>query len=240
MHPHAELYINHFIFLSFDFFTTLWKVFWLPFLLWPPPLLLSWLVLNLHSLLDQRIPKVNSLVSEPVLIHMPVFFLLTCKFELKPHLFWNRHSLFFYARSTFLPGSYFDLRVELHAYDKDTSKPTPKPYDQFKTTIRKDKGKWVDVNKFFKIKSQPVIENWKFNWTDSIEKHYASVLQNGQKPIQVAVAARAWRKLRLTEPGLYEIKVQYGSKKSYTVQYQVVEVDATTHPKHIIYPLSLA
>ncbi|KAG1311898.1 hypothetical protein G6F62_014343 [Rhizopus arrhizus] len=37
--------------------------------------------------------------------------------------------------STFLPGSYFDLRVELHAYDKDTSKPTPEPYDQFKTTI---------------------------------------------------------------------------------------------------------
>lgn len=240
MCPHAEFYINHFIFLSFDFFTTLWKVFWLPFLLWPPPLLLSWLAPNIHSLLDQRIPKVNSLVSEPVLIHMPVFFLLTCKFELKPHLFWNRHSLFFYARSTFLPGSYFDLRVELHAYDKDTSKPTPKPYDQFKTTIRKDKGKWVDVNKFFKIKSQPVIENWKFNWTDSIEKHYASVLQNGQKPIQVAVAARAWRKLRLTEPGLYEIKVQYGSKKSYTVQYQVVEVDATAHPKQSIHPVSLA
>ncbi|KAF7726048.1 hypothetical protein EC973_009113, partial [Apophysomyces ossiformis] len=35
--------------------------------------------------------------------------------------------------SQFLPGSIFDLRVELHAYDKNTSNPTPAPYKHFKT-----------------------------------------------------------------------------------------------------------
>ncbi|RCH99709.1 hypothetical protein CU097_015283 [Rhizopus azygosporus] len=125
--------------------------------------------------------------------------------------------------STFLPGAYFDLRVELHAYDKDRSKPTPAPYKHFKTTIRKNKGNWVDLNKFFKLKSEPKLESWKFNWTDSIETQYASDLQNGRKPVEVAVASRAWRKLKLTEPGTYEVKVQYGPKKSYTVQYEVVQ-----------------
>lgn len=116
------------------------------------------------------------------------------------------------------------MRVELHAYDKDRSKPTPAPYKHFKTTIRKNKGNWVDLNKFFKLKSEPKLESWKFNWTDSIETQYASDLQNGRKPVEVAVASRAWRKLKLTEPGTYEVKVQYGPKKSYTVQYEVVQV----------------
>ncbi|KAG1436673.1 hypothetical protein G6F56_013458 [Rhizopus delemar] len=102
--------------------------------------------------------------------------------------------------STFLPGAYFDLRVELHAYDKNRSRPTPDAYNQFKTSIRKDNGKWVDLNVFFK--SQSSLETWKFNWTDSIETEYSSNLKNGKTPVQVAVASRAWRKLRLDRPGI--------------------------------------
>jgi hypothetical protein len=122
-----------------------------------------------------------------------------------------------------VPGSFFDLRVELHAYDKDTSKPTPAPYKDFKTTIRKGKGKWHDINSYFRLHKQPKIENWNFEWIDSIETQYASILNNTNKPIDVAVAARAWRKIKLDEPGEYEIKVQYGPKKSYSVKYNVVE-----------------
>ncbi|OBZ90747.1 Alkaline phosphatase H [Choanephora cucurbitarum] len=125
--------------------------------------------------------------------------------------------------STFIPGAYFDLRVELHAYDKDTSQPTPAPYKEFKTTIRKGNGKWHDINEYFKLKKQPQIENWNFEWIDSIDTQYASVLNNTNKPIEVAVAARAWRRIKLTEPGEYEIKVQYSPKKSYSVKYFVVE-----------------
>jgi hypothetical protein len=115
------------------------------------------------------------------------------------------------------------LRVELHAYDKDTSKPTPAPYKEFKTQIRKDGGEWTDINKFFKIKSQPKIENWNFEWIDSIETQYAETLKNSNKPIDVAVAARAWRKLRLDKPGDYEVRVQYGPKQSYSAKYTVVK-----------------
>ncbi|RCI05055.1 hypothetical protein CU098_011345 [Rhizopus stolonifer] len=125
--------------------------------------------------------------------------------------------------STFIPGAYFDLRVELHAYDKDTSKPTPAPYKEFKTTIRKGNGKWYDINDYFKLKKQPKIENWTFDWIDSIDTQYASVLNKTNKPIEVAVASRAWRRIKLIESGEYEIKVQYSPKKSYSVKYHVVE-----------------
>ncbi|KAI9258352.1 alkaline-phosphatase-like protein [Helicostylum pulchrum] len=125
--------------------------------------------------------------------------------------------------STFLPGAFFDLRVELHAYDKDTSKPTPAAYKEFKTVIRKDRGNWVDINKFFKIKSTPKIENWTFDWVDSIETQFSEFLNNTNKPIEVAVASRAWRKLKITTPGDYEVKVEYGPKKSYSAKYTIVE-----------------
>ncbi|GAA5816809.1 hypothetical protein MFLAVUS_010343 [Mucor flavus] len=125
--------------------------------------------------------------------------------------------------STFLPGAFFDLRVELHAYDKDTSKPTPAAYKEFKTVIRKDRGDWVDINKFFKIKSTPKIENWTFDWVDSIETQFSKFLNNTNKPIEVAVASRAWRKLKITTPGDYEVKVEYGPKKSYSAKYTIVE-----------------
>lgn len=105
----------------------------------------------------------------------------------------------------------------------DTSKPAPAPYKEFKTSIRKSGGEWVDINKFFGIEKQPQIENWNFQWVDSIETHYASVLNNSNKPIDVAVAARAWRKLKINEPGNYEVRVQYGPKQFYTVNYTIVD-----------------
>lgn len=125
--------------------------------------------------------------------------------------------------SSFVPGAYFDIRVELHAYGKDSSAPTPSPYTNFTTTIRKNNGKWHDINDYFKLKKKPALENWKFNWTDSIDTYYASLLKNDQKPIPVAVTSRAWRKVKLTEPGEYEVKVTYGNRQSYSVKYVVVE-----------------
>ncbi|KAI8984321.1 alkaline-phosphatase-like protein [Mycotypha africana] len=130
--------------------------------------------------------------------------------------------------STFLPGAYFDLRVELHAYDSDRSKPTPPAYTDFKTTIRKGNGKWHDINDYLKLHKQPKIENWNFGWVDSIDTQYAAILNNTNKPINVNVTSRAWRKVKLTEPGEYEVKVQYGPKSSYSVKYTVVE---PKHPK---------
>ncbi|KAF7720871.1 hypothetical protein EC973_005892 [Apophysomyces ossiformis] len=124
--------------------------------------------------------------------------------------------------SQFLPGSYFDLRVELHAYDKNTSNPTPAPYKHFKTLVRKNKQKWQDVSHYFG-KSTPRIESWEFPWIHSIDAQYGHLTGHTEDPINVAVSSRIWRKLKFDEPGTYEVKVEYGPKQAYTVQYQVVQ-----------------
>ncbi|KAI8139990.1 alkaline-phosphatase-like protein [Fennellomyces sp. T-0311] len=125
--------------------------------------------------------------------------------------------------SQFLPGSFFDLRVELHAYEKDTSKPVPEPYSSFKTAIRKDGGRWMDANKFFDIDEPPELQYWNFTWTDSIETRYAKALGLDKKPVDVNVSSRVWRKLKFDEPGTYDVSVQYGPKDAYTVRYTVIE-----------------
>ncbi|OAD68755.1 hypothetical protein PHYBLDRAFT_136301 [Phycomyces blakesleeanus NRRL 1555(-)] len=123
--------------------------------------------------------------------------------------------------SQFIPGAYFDLRVELHAYDEDTSKPTPAPYTQFKTTVRKNNGPWSDVNRYFDLPN-PKLEEWNFSWVNSIDAHLGTI-KDGKpvSPVNVAVSSRAWRKLKFKEAGSYEIKVEYGPKQSYTVKYTV-------------------
>ncbi|KAI7853643.1 alkaline-phosphatase-like protein [Circinella umbellata] len=127
--------------------------------------------------------------------------------------------------STFLPGALLDLRVELHAYDTNTSNPVPEPYKNFKTTIRKDNGKWVDIEKFFELEdlSPSAIEHWNFSWVNSIDVKYADVFDTSDKPVDVAVSSRIWRKLKFDKPGTYDVSVQYGPKDAYTVRYTVVE-----------------
>ncbi|CAO3612426.1 unnamed protein product [Cunninghamella echinulata] len=51
-------------------------------------------------------------------------------------------------------------------------------------TVRKDNGKWNDASKYFKL-DQPSLENWQFNWTQSLEVEYAKILKNNAKPINV-------------------------------------------------------
>ena len=122
-------------------------------------------------------------------------------------------------RSQFLPGTYFDLRVELHNYDKDgnTTAPPPKPISNFKTLVRRDKGPWKQASDYFDL--TPPVEHWDFAWKNSIEATYGEA-----NPLNVTVASRIWRKIKFDKPGTYEVKVEYGAKQSYTVRYNVVKV----------------
>ncbi|KAI9264892.1 alkaline-phosphatase-like protein [Phascolomyces articulosus] len=125
----------------------------------------------------------------------------------------------------FLPGAYFDLRVELHAYDKNTNHPAPAPFQHFETTIRREDGPWMDVNDFFGIveNKQPALEYWNFTWADSAQVFYAEPLGTNKKPIDVNVSSRVWRKLKFDEPGTYDVSVRYSPTEAYTVRYSVVQ-----------------
>ena len=113
------------------------------------------------------------------------------------------------------------MRVELHAYDTSSKNVTVQPYENFKTTVRKDNGKWVDIDKFFDFEETPALENWEFEWANTIE----AVVSEDVDPVNVAVTSRIWRKLKFDKPGTYDVSVQYGPKEGYTVRYTVIEVN---------------
>ncbi|KAI9311773.1 alkaline-phosphatase-like protein [Dichotomocladium elegans] len=129
--------------------------------------------------------------------------------------------------SQFLPGAYFDLRVELHDYDKEAAnaKDSAPPvfFDNFKTQVRRNHGPWKDIDHFFGAET-PALENWHYNWTHSIDSRF-----NGAPKIDVSVNSRIWRKLKFDKPGVYDVSVQYGPKSGYTVRYNVIE---PKRPKH--------
>ncbi|KAI8148256.1 alkaline-phosphatase-like protein [Fennellomyces sp. T-0311] len=125
--------------------------------------------------------------------------------------------------SQFLPGAYFDLRIELHAYDRNTSNPAPKHYTRFKTTVRKDDGEWIEASEFFGFQNTPSLERWTFGWKDTVEANYAENMKIDRKPVDVNVSSQIWRKIKFNAPGTYEISVQYGPKEAYTVRYTVIQ-----------------
>lgn len=141
------------------------------------------------------------------------------------------HKLIHVHRSTFLPGAYFDLRVELHAYDKENKNNATQvtPYTHFKTQVRKDGGPWQDASSFFHMDQEPGLENWNFTWVDSIDARFGS-----DPGVDVAVSSRIWRKLKFDSPGVYDVSVTYGKKNAYTVRYTVPEVSERIYYIHVV------
>ncbi|KAG3184637.1 hypothetical protein PC129_g25298, partial [Phytophthora cactorum] len=100
-------------------------------------------------------------------------------------------------QSEFLPGQLFDLRVEVHApVNGSEAAHGGKPDKKFKVTIAKKGRKAKDFAKAFGI-DEPKLETWDFSWYEDL---YA---EDADKPSVVNVAAKAYRKLAIHEPGTY-------------------------------------
>ncbi|KAI1358896.1 alkaline phosphatase [Xylaria arbuscula] len=71
-------------------------------------------------------------------------------------------------QSDFLPGQYFDLRVEVHApVNGSEAYNDGKPDENFSVTITKEGGRTQDIAKFFDIK-EPKLETWDFSWYEDL------------------------------------------------------------------------
>lgn len=154
----------------------------------------------------------------PTCLHFPAWCVSKKKFVFLRCHHWHKAVNLVY-RSKFLPGAYFDLRVETHAYDTSNKASPPAALTSFKTRVRKDGGKWKDIDEFFGIEHSPALERWNFTWIDSIDVAY-----NDAQGTVVNVASKIWHKLKFDEPGTYDVTVQYSPKDAYTVRYTVVEV----------------
>ena len=111
------------------------------------------------------------------------------------------------SRADFLAGQFFDIRVEVHAPVNGSEANGGVPDQNFKLDIAKAGGAATSAASFFKV-AEPKIEKWNFTWFEDL------FAVDAKKPSVVNVAAKAYRKLALYEPGKYTATLTYynGSK----------------------------
>ncbi|KJZ80512.1 hypothetical protein HIM_00362 [Hirsutella minnesotensis 3608] len=134
-------------------------------------------------------------------------------------------------QSDFLPGQLFDLRVEVHAPINGSEAdrvPRGKLDESFTVTIAKDGGKPQDVAKFFRVE-QPSLEKWQFKWYEDL------FAEDRKTPSVVKVAAKAYRKLALNEPGKYTVILNYYGDKKTAAHWVVRPLAEKPKAKNVIF-----
>ena len=117
-------------------------------------------------------------------------------------------------RVDFLAGSFFDIRLEVHA-PVNGSEASPDiggvPDSDFTFTIGKKGEEPQHASAYFKV-DEPELETWNFTWFEDL------FARDAETPSLVQVAAKAYRKVVLYEPGEYVATLSYydGSKTEAT------------------------
>ena len=128
----------------------------------------------------------------------------------------------------FLPGQYFDLRLEVHApVNGSEAYNNGSPDTNFTVTITKQGGKATNVAEYFKV-SEPKLETWTFKWFEDL---YA---EDAGKPSVVNVASKIYRRIALYEPGNYNVTLTYYGGKTTTAQWVVRPLATTKKAKNVI------
>ncbi|KAI3317782.1 alkaline phosphatase H [Xylariaceae sp. AK1471] len=131
-------------------------------------------------------------------------------------------------QSDFLPGQYFDLRIEVHApVNGSEAFSSGKPDGNFSVTITKEGGRPKSIAKFFDIK-EPKLETWTFSWYEDL------FAEDADTPSVVNVAAKAYRRLAIYEPGNYLVELSYYGNKKTTAEWVVRPLATKKKAKNLI------
>ncbi|KAG0326704.1 hypothetical protein BG000_001264 [Podila horticola] len=119
----------------------------------------------------------------------------------------------------FIAGSFFDVRVEVHA-ENDA-----KPNTNYSLTIQKiskshdahdnkhgNKPKVVDFSRFSKVKPSAQ-ESWDFSYSKDAAAYWKGMDGDKTAATPVHVASTAWRKVAIKEPGTYKVTLNYNNGK---------------------------
>ena len=118
--------------------------------------------------------------------------------------------------------------MEVHApVNGSESKNNGIPDQAFTFTIAKNGGQAVDAATYFKV-PEPKIESWKFSY-------YADLFaQDAKAPTPVNVAAKAYRRVVLYEPGNYTAVLNYYNGSNTTAQWVVRPLSEEKKAKNVI------
>ncbi|RWA04798.1 hypothetical protein EKO27_g10302, partial [Xylaria grammica] len=131
-------------------------------------------------------------------------------------------------QSDFLPGQYFDLRVEVHApVNGSEAYNNGKPDENFSVTVTKQGGKTTGIAEFFRIR-EPKLEKWDFSWYEDL------FAEDAGTPSVVNVAAKAYRRLAIYEPGTYVVELSYYGGKTTRAEWVVRPLATKKKAKNVI------
>ncbi|KAI1500962.1 alkaline phosphatase H [Biscogniauxia marginata] len=131
-------------------------------------------------------------------------------------------------QSDFLPGQYFDLRLEVHApVNGSEAFNDGVPDEDFLVTIAKEGGKAKSLAEFFDI-AEPEVEKWDFQWYEDL------FAEDAGTPSVVNVASKIYRRLAIYEPGNYVVQLSYYGDKKTTANWVVRPLATKKKAKNVI------
>ncbi|ELQ34795.1 hypothetical protein MCOR27_001896 [Pyricularia oryzae] len=134
-------------------------------------------------------------------------------------------------QSDFLPGQFFDIRLEIHApVNGSEAFNNGVPDEDFTVTITKD-GSGAEsktITQFFS-KEEPKIEKWTFNWFEDL------FAEEAKTPSVVNVASKVHRRVALYEPGTYQVVLSYYGGKTTKATWVVRPLAEVKKTKNVIF-----
>ncbi|KAI9656643.1 MAG: hypothetical protein M1831_004553 [Alyxoria varia] len=128
----------------------------------------------------------------------------------------------------FLPGQYFDIRTEVHAYANGTrAGEDTTPNRQFSLTIQKEGQEAQDVTKFFDV-NEPRLENWNFTYYEDL------FAEDAERPTQVNAVSKAYRRIALYEPGTYYVTLNFNNGETTRAEWLVRDIDEVKRAKNVL------
>ncbi|CAJ2507185.1 Uu.00g083710.m01.CDS01 [Anthostomella pinea] len=131
-------------------------------------------------------------------------------------------------QADFLPGQYFDLRLEVHApVNGSEAFNDGEPDENFSVIISKEGGEAKSIAEFFDI-AEPAIEKWDFSWYEDL------FAEDADTPSVVNVASKIYRRLAIYEPGNYVVELSYYGDKKTTAEWVVRPLATEKKAKNVI------
>ncbi|KAI4933305.1 hypothetical protein J4E86_011575 [Alternaria arbusti] len=130
-------------------------------------------------------------------------------------------------QADFLAGQYFDIRLEVHQ-PRNGSEFIGLPLDeQFTFTLGKKGEEAKLVTEFFNLE-EPKLEKWNFTWYEDL------FARDALRPSLVNVAAKAYRRIALYEPGEYTATLNYNNGSKTEATWLVRDLAEERKAKNII------
>lgn len=133
-------------------------------------------------------------------------------------------------QSDFLPGQFFDIRLEIHApVNGSEAFNDGVPDEDFTVTITKDGAESKALTQFFNQKEEPELEKWTFKWFEDM------FAEEAKSPSVVNVASKIHRRVALYEPGNYQVVLSYYNGKTTTANWVVRPLAEVKKTKNVIF-----